>query len=161
MKIESKFELISNYWLPGEPRIVAVFLLFQIFFAPKLFWAKTCLLYILAAIHPNSNGCCHYNQFLELHLHFANQILHFWNILAWLCLPLISKIPGQLSSQDWNEITFSCCQLFTAPPDICKGLLSYFTELTTLSTVNLQVTEAHSPQALWAALEIQFNINCL
>ena len=117
---------------------------------------KTYLLYILTAIQPNSNGCCHYNQFLELHLHFANQILHFWYILAWLCLPLISKIPGQLSSQDWNEITFSCCQLFTAPPDIFKGLLLYFTELTTLSTVNLQVTEAHPPpppQALGAAIK--------
>ena len=73
-------------------------------------------------------------------------------------MPLISKIPGQLSLQDWNEITFSCCQLFTAPPDICKGLSLYFTELITLSTVNVQSTQAHSalsppPHALGAAMK--------
>ena len=76
--------------------------------------------------------------------------------MAGICLPLISKIPGELSEQDSNEITFSFCQLLTAPPDICKGLLSYFTELTTLSTVNLQATEAHPPpppHALGAAMK--------
>ena len=71
---------------------------------------------------------------------------------------MISKIPGQLSSQDWNEITFSCCQLFTAPPDIGKGFSLYLTELTTLSTVNVQSTQAHSalsppPHALGAAMK--------
>ena len=56
----------------------------------------------------------------------------------------------ELSEQDSNEITFSFCQLLTAPPDICNLMSLYFTEVTTLSTVNLQVTEAHSsapPQA--------------
>ena len=58
------------------------------------------------------------------------------------CLPLISKTPGQLSQHDWNEITFSFFQSVTAPPDIAKGTPLYFTELTTLSTVNVQITQA-------------------
>ena len=55
---------------------------------------------------------------------------------------MISKTPGQLSQHDWNEITFSFFQSVTSPPDIAKETPLYFTDLTTLSTVNVQMTQA-------------------
>ena len=59
-------------------------------------------------------------------------------------LPLISKIPGLLSSsQETNEITFSFVQFSKFSVCIFNSISLYLADITTLSIVKEQSTEIH------------------
>ena len=59
-------------------------------------------------------------------------------------LPLISKIPGLLSSShETNEIIFSFAQFSKSSVCIFKGIPLYLADITLLSIVKEQSTETH------------------